>query len=99
MKKRKINPEEMYQALATPMTKKAREDLRKSIKIIENMTDAQKAYAENMRKSADNVFLQAWVLGLRDDQWNIREAERKLIEAAKNRAVLKSIKKDPKSGL
>ncbi len=99
MKKPKINPEEMFQALATSMTKKARESLRDSVRLPENPTESQKAYAENVKKSADNVFIQAWVLGVRDDQWNIKEAERKLIEAAKNRSVLKALKKDPKSGL
>lgn len=99
MKKKKINPEEIYEALATPMTRKARTDLYDSVKIPDDGTEAQKAYAENLRLSADNVFIQAWILGVRDDRKNVEEIGRKLAEAAKNKAVLSVLKKDPNSGL
>lgn len=99
MKKKKINAEEMFMALATPMTKKARTDLFDSVKVPEDGTEAQKAYAENLRLSADNVFIQAWILGVRDDRKNVEEIGRKVAEASKNRAVLKVLKEDPKSGL
>lgn len=86
----KVDPEKVFQAIATERTRKERKDLKGFVTIPDDATEEQKAYAARTHEAIDRMFLRAWFIGLQDYQIK----QRALIqEQAKNAAVARALSK------
>lgn len=92
----KVDPEQMFEALASKRTRKERVDLKNFINVQENPTEEQKAYAENMLKSLDRMFLRAWSIGVEDYRAKQRAA---MQDQIRGQAAMRALKKGPGGGL
>jgi hypothetical protein len=85
-------PMEILKAMATKITLEKLKALRNSVRLSGNPTPEQKAYAETVRKTLEDVALDFYFLGIRD--LKIRQAEA-LRNQVINRAVMGAIRKGP----